>query len=269
MYFTGSQKNLLVRLFNYFFIKKFFLFCIPLFICCSWERPVRIKGIFTLPKILEQAKAPAAGIDPCSSTVPSEPTAVNISSSSSPLSVSASWTNPKDCVPETVTVVRKAGSVPSDRNDGVSVPVNSDKSSFTDTGTVLNMLYYYKIFLGNKGGTYSKGTSFPVMAGSTSMVLAKIPDSSIVLDGMDSEPAWSNTPKISFSFPVVPAYSDYTGGNDLNVSGYIRFAYDSSYLYVFYHTDDKYLRADSYGIPWLVTTVLNSILIWGTAERLF
>ena len=247
-----NEKNQQSILHNRIIVKRFLslLFCCVFFTGCMWERPVKIKGIFTLPKILEQATG-AAGTDSCSSKIPSEPTAVSISSTVSPLSVSVRWTNPKDCTPETVTVVRKTGSVPSDKTDGTSIPVNSDKAGFTDTNVSASTMYYYKIFLGNRSGTYSKGTSVPVMAGSTSVVMAKIPDSSVVMDGMDSDSVWSSAPKISFSFPVLPTYADYTGGNDLNVTGYIRFAYDSSYLYIFYHTDDKYLRADTLAAPWL------------------
>ena len=246
-----NEKNQQSILHNRIIVKRFLslLFCCVFFTGCMWERPVKIKGIFTLPKILEQATG-AAGTDSCSSKIPSEPTAVSISSTVSPLSVSVRWTNPKDCTPETVTVVRKTGSVPSDKTDGTSIPVNSDKAGFTDTNVSASTMYYYKIFLGNRSGTYSKGTSVPVMAGSTSVVMAKIPDSSVVMDGMDSDSVWSSAPKISFSFPVLPTYADYTGGNDLNVTGYIRFAYDSSYLYIFYHTDDKYLRIDSPGAPY-------------------
>lgn len=219
------------------------LFLLIFCISCLKRNPLHLKSLFP-------SGTSASVTDPCTSAVPSEPSSVKISTSSSPLSVSVSWTNPKDCIPKGAAVVRKEGSLPSDRNDGVSVAVNSDGISFTDSSAVLNTMYYYKIFLYNSAGIYSKGTTVPVLAGTTSVIPVQVADGSIVLDGQDSESGWSLGPKISFSYPVVPAYSDYTGGGDPNVSGYIRFAYDSSNFYIFYHSDDLYVRTDDPGSPW-------------------
>ncbi|HNF15574.1 MAG TPA: hypothetical protein PK453_18055, partial [Leptospiraceae bacterium] len=69
MYFTENKKILPIRPFILFLIRKLFLFCCVFFTGCMWERPVKIKGIFTLPKILEQATG-AAGTDSCSSKIP-------------------------------------------------------------------------------------------------------------------------------------------------------------------------------------------------------
>ena len=224
---------------GFFSILLISIFCIS----CLKRKPFQLKSFLPV-------QAALAVTDPCTTAVPSEPSAVKVSTVSSPLSVSVIWTNPKDCIPKGAAVVRKEGSVPADRNDGVSITVDSGGLSFTDSSIVLNTLYYYKIFLYNSTGIYSKGTSVPLLAGSTTVIPVQISDNSIVLDGQDSDSAWSLGPKISFSFPVVPNYTDYTGGGDPNVSGYIRFAYDSSNFYIFYHTDDKYLRTDDVGSPW-------------------
>jgi hypothetical protein len=162
------------------------------------------------------------------------------------------WVNPTDCPLGGVVIRRKLGSSPTDSKDGTLITANSDNSGFTDTSVSTSLLYYYKIFLYDKTASlYSTGLSAVAIAGLTSVIPLKVSDNSITLDGLDTDSAWTNSPKISFDYSVLSDYADYTGGSDLNVTGYIRFAYDSQYFYIFYHTDDKFLRVDNSGVPWI------------------
>lgn len=206
----------------------------------------KLKGV--LPNYNQTANAV---IDPCANITPSNPKSLIISTTSSPASIIMEWTNPTDCPIGGVIVRRKTTSSPSDYSDGVSISVNSNNTSFTDNSVSSSVLYYYKIFIYDKTGTlYSSGLSAVGIAGSTTVIPIKVDDNSFTLDGLDSESGWTNSPKISFSFSVLSSYTDYTGGSDPNVTGYIRFAYDSSNFYIFYHTDDKFLRTDDNGSPW-------------------
>lgn len=190
--------------------------------------------------------------DPCANKTPSNPASLTISTTSSPDSISMQWTNPADCPIGGVIIRRKTGSSPSDYKDGVAISVDANNTGFTDSSVSPSVLYYYKIFLYDKTTTlYSSGLSAVAIAGSTTVVPAKVDDNSFTLDGLDSETAWATSPKISFNYSVLSYHADYTGGSDPNVTGYIRFAYDSSNFYVFYHTDDKYLRTDNTGAPWV------------------
>ncbi|MBP6739882.1 MAG: hypothetical protein KA146_07810 [Leptospiraceae bacterium] len=194
---------------------------------------------------------PPSTTDDCTSTAPSDPIGILVTTSTSPNKISITWTNPSNCKLKGILIKRKVGSIPADINDGTDITANSDNASLDDTSVSTATLYYYKIFLYNDSNQYSTGSIASGMLGTTTVIQTRVTDSSIVIDGLDNETAWSSTPKISFSFPVVPTFADYTGGADLNVTGYIRFAYDTNNFYIFYHTDDKFLRVDSAGNPWL------------------
>ncbi|HMV44783.1 MAG TPA: sugar-binding protein [Leptospiraceae bacterium] len=229
------------------FSETIWILILALVLSCSMDNSPKLKGFF--PNV--NATASNQQVDSCISATPSNPTSVTITTTTSPDSIRMQWTNPTDCPIGGVIVRRKTGSSPSDYKDGTSISVNSNNTSFTDNSVSPSVLYYYKIFIYNTAGTlYSSGLSAVAIAGSTSVVPTKVGDNVFTLDGLDSESAWASSPKISFSFPVLSSYLDYTGGGDLNVTGYIRFAYDSSNFYIFYHTDDKYLRTDDTGAPW-------------------
>ncbi|HMV77768.1 MAG TPA: sugar-binding protein [Leptospiraceae bacterium] len=221
---------------------------------CLKRNPQKITGLISASgnstSVQTSTSTSTSDSDSCASSAPDNPANLTVTSSSSPASVSMSWTNPSDCRLKGVLIKRKTGSSPSNVNDGISVDANSDNAGFTDSSVSTGNTYYYKIFLYNGKDQYSSGTGAAVRPGSTTLIPSKIADSSIILDGLDSETAWSGVPKIDFSFPVVPTFTDYTGGNDLNVTGYIKFAYDTNYFYIYYHTDDKYLRVDNAGTPW-------------------
>lgn len=189
--------------------------------------------------------------DSCTSTAPTNPTGILLTTSTTPNKISLTWTNPSNCKLNGVLIKRKIGSIPSDINDGTTISANSDNASMDDTSVSTATLYYYKVFLYNDAVQYSTGTIASGMLGTTSIIQTVVSDNSIVIDGLDNDTAWNSTPKISFSFPVVPTFADYTGGADLNVTGYIRFAYDANNFYIFIHSDDKFLRVDSTGNPWL------------------
>lgn len=189
--------------------------------------------------------------DSCASSAPSNPSGISITTSNSPARVSVAWTNPANCNLKGVLVKRKTGSSPTGISDGTTIEVNSNYTSFDDNSVSASTLYYYKIFLYYNNDQYSSGTGIAALVGSTTIVPSAVSGGSITIDGQDSESVWSTSPKISFSFPVVPTFSDYTGGGDLNVTGYVRFAYDSDNFYIFYHSDDKYLRVDNSGSPWI------------------
>ncbi len=193
---------------------------------------------------------PPSTTDDCTSTAPSDPIGILVTTSTSPNKISITWTNPSNCKLKGILIKRKVGSIPADTNDGTDITANSDNVSLDDTSVSTATLYYYKIFLYNDSNQYSTGSIASGMLGTTMIIQTRVTDSSIVIDGLDNETAWSSTPKINFSFPVVPTFSDYTGGADLNVTGYIRFAYDTNNFYIFYHTDDKFLRVDNPGAPW-------------------
>lgn len=228
-----------------------FVLC-TLFSDCLKRNPQKIAGLISPSSTSSsvQTATSTSVSDDCTSSAPNNPSGVTVSSTSAPASVSMSWTNPVNCQLKGVLIKRKTGSSPADTNDGTSVTANSDNAGFTDSSVSTGNTYYYKIFLYNSSDQYSSGVGAAVRPGSTTLIPSKIADSSITLDGLDSESAWTGVPRIDFSFPVVPTFSDYTGGNDLNVTGYIKFAYDTNNFYIFYHTDDKYLRVDNAGAPW-------------------
>ncbi len=228
-----------------------FVLCI-LFSDCIKRNPQKIAGLISpsSTSTSTQTATSTSVSDACTNSAPSNPSSLTVSSTSAPASVSMSWTNPSNCTLKGVLIKRKTGSSPVDTSDGTSVTANSDNAGFTDSSVSTGNTYYYKIFLYNSSDQYSSGAGAAVRPGSTTLIPSKIADSSITLDGQDTETAWAGVPKIDFSFPVVPTFSDYTGGNDLNVTGYIKFAYDTNNFYIFYHTDDKYLRVDNSGAPW-------------------
>lgn len=188
--------------------------------------------------------------DSCTSTAPINPTGILLTTSTTPNKISLTWTNPSNCKLKGVLIKRKIGSIPSDINDGTTISANSDNASMDDTTVSTTTLYYYKVFLYNDADQYSTGTIASGMLGTTSIIQTVVANNSIVIDGQENDTAWSSTPKINFSFPVVPTFTDYTGGADLNVTGYIRFAYDTNNFYIFIHSDDKLLRVDNAGAPW-------------------
>ncbi len=216
-------------------------------ISCGNPKHLAIKGFLDLNK---PSSTSATTTDSCTTTAPANPTGILLTTSTTPNKISITWTNPSDCKLKGVLIKRKTGSIPSDINDGTTIAANSDNASVDDTSVSTATLYYYKIFLYNDASQYSPGSIASGMLGTTSIIQTKVSDNSIVVDGQDNESAWGSTSKINFSFSVVPTFADYTGGNDLNVTGYIRFAYDTNNFYIFYHTDDKFLRVDNVGAPW-------------------
>lgn len=219
--------------------------------CINHNQP-RLKGFldFNKPATNSESTTTTTTTDNCTSIAPTNPSAILLTTSTTPNKISITWTNPTNCKLKGVLIKRKTGSIPTDINDGTSIPANSDNVSMDDTSVSTATLYYYKIFLYNDADQYSNGTIASGMLGKTSIIQTNVTDNSIVIDGQDNETAWNSTPKISFSFPVVPTFTDYTGGADLNVTGYIRFAYDTNNFYIFIHSDDKFLRVDNAGSPW-------------------
>ena len=235
--FNFYRINILIILFLYFFQTT-----------CNWDNSPKLN--FIIPNL--PASNSNNSIDPCLNRSPSNPNSLIVTTTNSPSSITMQWVNPTDCPIGGVIIRRKMESSPTDSKDGTPISANSDNSGFTDNSVSSSMLYYYKIFLYDKTGSfYSSGLSAVAIAGSTTVIPQKVENNTITLDGLDTESAWTNSPKISFSYPVLSEYLDYTGGFDLTVSGYIRFAYDSNNFYIFYHTDDKFLRVDNSGIPWI------------------
>lgn len=120
------------------------------------------------------------------------------------------WTDPGNLVVNGVListwsgtlVVRKAGSAPSNKDDG-TVIVNSTtlnqyaSSGYTDSNLEYGTTYYYRFFPYNNNGTYTSGTSIDATA---YIIISNVPSQSASLqyDGSSYStastqyPAWSN-----------------------------------------------------------------------------
>jgi len=175
------------------------------------------------------------------STAPNGPQNLTVSTTSAPAKVTASWTS--DACATSSVLRRSTTATPADVNAGTSI--GTDLSSFSDTSVVAGTLYYYNLFSCNSYG-YSSGTAISAIPGKTTLSPPKIANGSIVIDGSDSDSAWSSSPRFDFSF--AEAYGE-SGGTD-SVSGYVRLAYDDSNFYMFYKSNDKYVWVDGAGGEW-------------------
>lgn len=182
-------------------------------------------------------------------TATEAPSGIIVTTQTAPAQIGASWNASATCAAGS-RVVRKTGSLPSDKDDGTVIA--STTTAFTDTSVAGGTLYYYRVYFYNSAGVYSSGTAIAARTDLTSVNPPKVVNDSITVDGLDSDAAWTSCPQFNFSFSEVYGES---GGND-SPSGYMKLAYDDNYFYVFYKSNDKYVHYDAaIGQPWIDDSV--------------
>lgn len=116
--------------------------------------------------------------------------------SSHKTTASLKWTDPSNVVLEGVTlaewagtlVVRKEGSAPSDKSDGVVVVDNTTKdayssTTFEDNGLEYGKTYYYRFFPYTTDGAYTSGTSVSVAPEKIQITTLPSQNGTVVYDG--------------------------------------------------------------------------------------
>ena len=116
--------------------------------------------------------------------------------SSHKTTASLKWTDPSNVVLEGVTlaewagtlVVRKEGSAPSDKSDGVVVVDNTTKdayssTAFEDSGLEYDKTYYYRFFPYTTDGAYTSGTSVSVAPEKIQITTLPSQNGTVVYDG--------------------------------------------------------------------------------------
>lgn len=141
--------------------------------------------------------------------------------------------------PATSSIVRRSTTgFPATVSSGTLV--SSTLTGFSDSGLTAGTVYYYSIFLSDSSGATSSAANLSAIPGKTVVAPAQVANGSIVIDGSDSDSAWSASPQFSFSY--AEAYGESAGAD--NPSGYVRLAYDSQYFYFFIKSNDKYVHVD-------------------------
>ncbi len=182
-----------------------------------------------------------AETDSSSDCTSPQPEAILVTTSTSPDTISSTWSLPSGCTISNVVVVRNT-SIPTSSTDGTQIS-GATTVGFTDTAVSAGTLYYYGIFLDN-----GPIRLVSAMVGTTSFQPGSVTAGSITVDGYDDESIWSSMPRITYSYSQSP---DISNSQDLTVSGYMRLAYDSDNLYLFYKRDDKYVVVNSLSSsPW-------------------
>lgn len=144
--------------------------------------------------------------------------------------INLKWEDPSNVVVASTTVatwvgtlvVRKAGEVPADRNDGIVVTNNTTKdayktTAFVDTGLTNGVVYYYKFFPYSSDGNYTSGTSVSGKPGATSVPIPTI-TSTHTYDGNAQTPTLSN-----FDGTIMSKYGNLTetSANESSSNPYI------------------------------------------------
>jgi len=159
--------------------------------------------------------------------------------------ISVAWSNPTECPPESIIVRRALGAPPAGPGDGAAV--TTGMTSFEDSAVSAGALYCYKIFAQRPGMASSAGVAVCALLGVPAAQPAPVPDGVIVVDGLDSDAAWSQAPRVELSFAQ---RFDESGGVDPEITGYVRLAYDSDRLYLFLQVDDKFVHLDPEDYSW-------------------
>lgn len=197
--------------------------CLLLFTGCGrYTAPPGMLGLLTL------AQAPAC-------TKPDN--AKSLLASTTATTVDAQWST-GICSAASAIVRRSTSGFPASTSAGTSV--TASLTSFSDSGLTTGTVYYYSIFLMDANGAASSGTSLTAIPGKTVVAPGAVANGSIVIDGSDSDSAWSASPAFAFSY--AEAFGESAGTD--NPSGYVKLAYDSQYFYFFIKSVDKYIHVD-------------------------
>lgn len=110
-----------------------------------------------------------------------------VSASSGNGQISLKWSDPENVTISGNTVatwvgtlvIRKAGEIPADRNDGTVVTNNTSKNAYAttalvDTGLTNGTVYYYRFFPYSNDGNYTSGSSISGRPGATSVPIPTI-----------------------------------------------------------------------------------------------
>ena len=129
----------------------------------------------------------------------------NVTISTTGTSISLTWTDPDDIVVSGQTVaqwagtrvVRKAGSAPSNKNDGTIVVTESTKntyssSPFTDTGLTYGTTYYYRFFPYTTQNVFTDGASVFETPARTVIAVTPSQSGSLTYNGSSQSPTWLN-----------------------------------------------------------------------------
>lgn len=118
--------------------------------------------------------------------------------------VMLTWTDPEDLVVEGVTlarwagtlVIRKEGSAPANKGDGVLVVDSTSRNAyastpFVDSGLTDGVTYYYRFFPYTTGSTYTTGTVLDATPDRTAVAIPTT-DSNLTYDGTYQTPVFTN-----------------------------------------------------------------------------
>ena len=171
-----------------------------------------------------------------------------ITSTTDPAQVIVSWTQATVCGPESIIVLRCQNAFASGPTDSGCTPITPDANGFTDSDVIAGQSYYYGIYTYRAALGYSDQRSLQVLVGRSSVSPEKIdPLSGIAIDGFDNDLAWATSTKIDFSFSQ---HDGESAGQDPNILGYVRLAYDDDNFYFFIHVEDRFLWVDSGATVW-------------------